>query len=471
MAHTHGPVGPWCGRHASDTVAVWRLRTAARRRGARRGVGPCGEVGGRTGTGPARRRARPGRQAGRARRPTSRSSLTGGGPGAGVRAVARRRPRSTAGGGRARHGGRLGRGGRTTVRRDAGPRRRRADVGRPPDARAGRMGDGRGPPPCTGVPRRAAGRTGVLSDLVLALFAPRRIRALADEGVELMGWPAAGGRSSPTVAGRRRRSRARRCSTTSRRSRGRCSRAGHDDPRRPRHGEHGLRGRRPRPDRLGDADGGAGRARRRPLPRRVRIGRGRRVARSCSRRTGRRGPACDERSMRLALLAGLVWLGWNKALDAAEHPDPAIRARETADLDWWVRAARTTLESRSPVMDLNTLYHRTVEAWADRVNAVGRRPVGRAHALPRVDGARPGQPRRAARTSGPRRWWTAAPSPRWATASTATCSATTRSARARRRARGDHGGRRRLPRGRHRPPVVRRGAARASTSTSWPPTT
>ena len=57
------------------------------------------------------------------------------------------------------------------------------------------------------------------------------------------------------------------------------------------------------------------------------------------------GPAVDEGSVRLALLSGLVWLGWNKALDAAEHPDPAIRQREKADLDWWVRAARTTLES------------------------------------------------------------------------------------------------------------------------------
>jgi hypothetical protein len=56
------------------------------------------------------------------------------------------------------------------------------------------------------------------------------------------------------------------------------------------------------------------------------------------------GPAYDERSMRLALLAALVWLGWNKALDAAEHPDLAIREREQQDLDWWVREARTTLE-------------------------------------------------------------------------------------------------------------------------------
>lgn len=60
------------------------------------------------------------------------------------------------------------------------------------------------------------------------------------------------------------------------------------------------------------------------------------------------GPASDERSLRLALLAGLVWLGWNKALDAAEHPDAAIRHREKADLDWWVREARTTLESGAP---------------------------------------------------------------------------------------------------------------------------
>jgi hypothetical protein len=59
---------------------------------------------------------------------------------------------------------------------------------------------------------------------------------------------------------------------------------------------------------------------------------------------GLAGPAYDVRSLRLALLAGLMWLGWNKALDAAEHPDPATRERERRDLDWWVRAARDTLE-------------------------------------------------------------------------------------------------------------------------------
>jgi hypothetical protein len=57
------------------------------------------------------------------------------------------------------------------------------------------------------------------------------------------------------------------------------------------------------------------------------------------------GPAYDERSTRLALLSALVWLGWNKALDAGEHPDPSIRARERADLAWWVDRARAVLEN------------------------------------------------------------------------------------------------------------------------------
>jgi hypothetical protein len=56
------------------------------------------------------------------------------------------------------------------------------------------------------------------------------------------------------------------------------------------------------------------------------------------------GPAHDPASMHAALFAGLTWLGWNKALDAAEHPDPAKRAREAEDLDWWVDRARAALE-------------------------------------------------------------------------------------------------------------------------------
>jgi hypothetical protein len=56
------------------------------------------------------------------------------------------------------------------------------------------------------------------------------------------------------------------------------------------------------------------------------------------------GPAYDEASMRLGLLSALMWLGWNKAVDAAEHPDPESRDRERLDLVWWVAQARLTLE-------------------------------------------------------------------------------------------------------------------------------
>jgi len=34
-----------------------------------------------------------------------------------------------------------------------------------------------------------------------------------------------------------------------------------------------------------------------------------------------------------------VWLGWNKALDIVEHPDPAVRERERAALPWWLHQA------------------------------------------------------------------------------------------------------------------------------------
>jgi hypothetical protein len=52
----------------------------------------------------------------------------------------------------------------------------------------------------------------------------------------------------------------------------------------------------------------------------------------------------DEVALRLALFAGLVDLGWNKALDATGHPDPGVRLRERADLNWWVAQAQMTLE-------------------------------------------------------------------------------------------------------------------------------
>ncbi len=56
------------------------------------------------------------------------------------------------------------------------------------------------------------------------------------------------------------------------------------------------------------------------------------------------GELITDTSLRLGLLAGLLELGWNKALDAVDHSDPATRARERADLDWWVAAARPALE-------------------------------------------------------------------------------------------------------------------------------
>lgn len=50
------------------------------------------------------------------------------------------------------------------------------------------------------------------------------------------------------------------------------------------------------------------------------------------------------RTLRLAVFAALVDLGWNKVLDATGHPDPAVPTREQADLNWWVAQARVTLE-------------------------------------------------------------------------------------------------------------------------------
>jgi hypothetical protein len=57
------------------------------------------------------------------------------------------------------------------------------------------------------------------------------------------------------------------------------------------------------------------------------------------------GPTYDDDAMRLGLLAGISWLGWNKALDIVEHPDPAVRERERAALPWWLRQAELALET------------------------------------------------------------------------------------------------------------------------------
>ncbi len=57
-----------------------------------------------------------------------------------------------------------------------------------------------------------------------------------------------------------------------------------------------------------------------------------------------RSPSTDERAIDLALLAGLVDLGWNKALDAAEHPNAQMREQAASDLDWWVTRGSRGLE-------------------------------------------------------------------------------------------------------------------------------
>lgn len=56
------------------------------------------------------------------------------------------------------------------------------------------------------------------------------------------------------------------------------------------------------------------------------------------------GELTTDASLRLAMVSGLLELGWNKALDAVDHPDGETRARERADLDWWVNAAMPALE-------------------------------------------------------------------------------------------------------------------------------
>jgi hypothetical protein len=56
------------------------------------------------------------------------------------------------------------------------------------------------------------------------------------------------------------------------------------------------------------------------------------------------GDLYDTRATRLALLSGIVWLGWNKALDIVEHPDEAVRSRERIALAWWLARAGEALD-------------------------------------------------------------------------------------------------------------------------------
>lgn len=60
------------------------------------------------------------------------------------------------------------------------------------------------------------------------------------------------------------------------------------------------------------------------------------------------GPRHDAVALQLALLGELAFIGWNKALDLVEGDDE-LRARQRADLDWWVAAVRSALELWSPI--------------------------------------------------------------------------------------------------------------------------
>jgi len=61
------------------------------------------------------------------------------------------------------------------------------------------------------------------------------------------------------------------------------------------------------------------------------------------------GERFDPVAWDLACIGALMWLGWNKALDILENPDPAVRTQERADLDWWIGRVRDALETWSPV--------------------------------------------------------------------------------------------------------------------------
>jgi hypothetical protein len=61
------------------------------------------------------------------------------------------------------------------------------------------------------------------------------------------------------------------------------------------------------------------------------------------------GPGHDPRALGLALIGALAQLGWNKALDVLESDDPVARARERADLDWWVARVRRELDAWGPI--------------------------------------------------------------------------------------------------------------------------
>ncbi|MGH7857955.1 MAG: phosphotransferase [Candidatus Binatia bacterium] len=61
------------------------------------------------------------------------------------------------------------------------------------------------------------------------------------------------------------------------------------------------------------------------------------------------GDDFDPVALELAMTTALAQLGWNKALDIVENPNPAIREQERADLDWWIARVRRSLETWSPI--------------------------------------------------------------------------------------------------------------------------
>jgi hypothetical protein len=61
------------------------------------------------------------------------------------------------------------------------------------------------------------------------------------------------------------------------------------------------------------------------------------------------GERFDARAWDLACIGALIWLGWNKAIDIVDNPDPAIREQERDDLDWWITRSREAFEVWSPV--------------------------------------------------------------------------------------------------------------------------
>lgn len=54
---------------------------------------------------------------------------------------------------------------------------------------------------------------------------------------------------------------------------------------------------------------------------------------------------CDDETFARCEFWALMELGWNKALDAVDHPDPAKQATERGDLDFWVRQATSALDA------------------------------------------------------------------------------------------------------------------------------